>query len=170
MDKKLFFILHNFYNSHKGFGKVVLFTDRACPFIFIAIFAVFCTHLAYSRLFAELTLFAGIPFVSIVICRTIRHLTKRKRPCQAFKLNSPHVNKASYSFPSNHAASASAIAYGCIYINTHVGIAVLCLAIITALSRVFTGAHYPSDVFAGFVFSAITAAIGFIIIPILLLH
>jgi len=168
MDKKLFFALYNFYNAQKGFGKAVLLTDRACPFIFMAIFAVMSGYLAFNSMFTELTLFAGVPLATLIICRTIRYLSKRKRPSIAFNLNGPHAGKASYSFPSNHAASATAIAFGCMYICPPLGIAVLCLAIITALSRVFTGAHYPSDVLAGFLLATIISAVGFFIIPILL--
>ena len=163
MDKKLFFALHNFYNTYKGFGKAVLFTDRACPFIFMAIFAVMGGYLTFNSMFAELTLFAVVPLVTLVVCRTIRHLSKRKRPSQAFNLNGPHAGKTSYSFPSNHTASATAIAFGCIYTNAPLGVAVLCLAVITALSRVFTGAHYPSDVLSGFVLATVASVVGFVV-------
>jgi membrane-associated phospholipid phosphatase len=53
------------------------------------------------------------------------------------------------SFPSGHSASAAAFATGVALESKGWGAAVAPLAVAVAVSRVYTGAHYPSDVLAG---------------------
>ncbi|MFF7308070.1 phosphatase PAP2 family protein [Streptomyces sp. NPDC008137] len=53
------------------------------------------------------------------------------------------------SFPSGHAASAAAFATGVALESPAWGAAVAPVAASVALSRVYTGAHFPSDVLAG---------------------
>ncbi|PYC74495.1 phosphoesterase [Streptomyces tateyamensis] len=53
------------------------------------------------------------------------------------------------SFPSGHSASAAAFATAVTLESPWLGVVVIPLAAAVAASRVYTGAHYPSDVLAG---------------------
>src|SRR3984885_3442166 len=58
------------------------------------------------------------------------------------------------SFPSGHAASAAAFATGVALEKPGLAAPVIVTAVAVGVSRVVTGAHYPSDVLAGFAIGA----------------
>ncbi|MFS8201295.1 bifunctional phosphatase PAP2/diacylglycerol kinase family protein [Streptomyces sp. CWNU-52B] len=61
------------------------------------------------------------------------------------------------SFPSGHSASAAAFATGVALESGPLGAVVAPVAAAVALSRIYTGAHFPSDVLAGAAFGVGTA-------------
>ncbi len=64
------------------------------------------------------------------------------------------------SFPSNSAAAAFGIAAGVWGVNRPLGTALLVVSGLFALSRVYAGVHYPSDVVAG---ALIGCAVAFLV-------
>jgi undecaprenyl-diphosphatase len=63
------------------------------------------------------------------------------------------------SFPSGHATAAFAIAFGLLVHNRRWGWAMVAAAAWVAVSRVFVGVHYPSDVLAGAVVGGLAALV-----------
>lgn len=61
------------------------------------------------------------------------------------------------SFPSDHAAASAAIATVLLLFHRRLGLALLALAALVWVARVYVGAHYPGDVAAG---AAVGAAMG----------
>jgi undecaprenyl-diphosphatase len=78
-------------------------------------------------------------------------LAGRVRPCNAlgWLRALPIELPSDPSFPSGHAAGSFAFAAFVLTSKRRVGVALLSLASLIALSRVALGVHYPSDVMAG---------------------
>ena len=98
-----------------------------------------------------------------VVVHGIKAIVARGRPPEA----SAFVDAAGYAFPSAHAASGVAL-YGLLAIfvlrrlrgNVRIAAAALALLAVGSLglTRVYLGAHYPSDVLAGWLVGAVVAA------------
>ena len=79
------------------------------------------------------------------------------RPCDALAgvaTVQPCPGPSDYSFPSDHAVIAAALAAGVYLINRGLGAVAAVLALLEAFSRVYLGQHYPHDVAAGLALSA----------------
>lgn len=80
----------------------------------------------------------------------LKNLFERARPCKV--LENVHLLVGctdSYSFPSSHAVNNFAAAMFFTYFYRHLKWILFSVATLMALSRIFVGVHYPSDVFGG---------------------
>ncbi len=110
---------------------------------------------------------ASLALTSLVTNQVAKRLRRRARPSY---LLVPIARRArrlptSNSLPSGHAASAAAFAVGAGLENAPLGLVLALLASLVGLSRVATGAHYPSDVFIGFGIGASIAVLGARLVP-----
>lgn len=104
---------------------------------------------------------------SLVTNQVLKRLYARRRPDQSL-LPVRRVARrtpTSSSFPSGHSASAAAFATAVALEHVPLGAALGVLAAGVGLSRVSTGAHYPSDVLVGFAAGAGTALVGAKVFP-----
>ena len=87
-----------------------------------------------------------------LLCNVIlKNLVARTRPYDAIpELSTLIPHPTDYSFPSGHTTASFACAlvlFG--MLPKKYGVPILCLAVLIALSRLYVGVHYPSDVLGG---------------------
>ena len=96
--------------------------------------------------------------ISVGCGLALKQVFRETRPCLAL----PHVTTVQacpgptdYSFPSDHATVAAALAAGLWLIDRRLGAIGTALALLEGFSRVYLGQHYPHDVLAAFVLSSL---------------
>ena len=153
---------HGLFKANAGYG--------------IVLFAVLLV-VAYldGRHDGDLTTVAGAVWaglaalVALGVGQLIGGAVDRARPYEA--MSNVHVlvdRTTDFSFPSDHATVAGAVAVGLLFANRRWGIVACVLAVLMAFTRVYVGAHYPGDVLAGLALGGLIATAGwFTIVPTL---
>ncbi|GAC1532258.1 MAG: phosphatase PAP2 family protein [Acidimicrobiales bacterium] len=106
-------------------------------------------------------LWAGLAaLIALAVNQGIGHLVRRPRPY----VTHPHVHvliakTSDFSFPSDHTVVAAAVAGALFLASIRLGVISAALAVVMAFARVYVGAHYPGDVFAGLVIGSIIAIV-----------
>ena len=109
---------------------------------------------AYTMLLSYLLVFA-------VGQLGLKNLIDRARPCNIDTAVALLVERpTSGGFPSTHAAWAFAAATSVLLYHKKAGIAVLVIAALIALSRLYLFVHFPSDVLGGIVLGALMALLA----------
>ena len=101
---------------------------------------------------------AGLTFTEVTI---IKNTFKRPRPFETLSWVKQRAKASGYSMPSGHAAMAFESAYLWSKIFPRMSLLFYSVATYVALSRVYYGVHYPSDVLVGAVIGYITAKLTY---------
>ncbi|MGW0788549.1 phosphatase PAP2 family protein [Streptomyces sp. NPDC002911] len=102
--------------------------------------------------------------IALLINIPIRGFVERPRPFFDHKgLEVLVKGKTDFSFVSDHATMAMAIAVGLFVANRKFGLWAIALALLEGLCRVYMGVHYPTDVIGGF---ALGTAVALLLAPL----
>lgn len=127
------------------FAHITYLSGPVFAFVYIGFILKMCLG-KHKRVVFPLLIGTGLALFSVEF---IRFFYARPRPFVQLDIDSLIYHSASGSFPSRHAVSAFAIATAIRYIDRRVGRWLLLLAVITGLSRVMVGVHFPLDVLGG---------------------
>ncbi|PQQ67161.1 hypothetical protein B9R14_10660 [Acetivibrio saccincola] len=161
IDAKLFLKLYGFVSGKQQLKKALYFINRGSSIFFVALYTGCVLWLLFC-LDRFLIKFLLIPALVLITVTILRKIINRKRPFEALGIETVVSHGKSGSFPSRHASSAMIIALSLHQINPAAGYLCICLALITAVSRVLAGVHYPLDVLAGILISFLFSLLFFI--------
>lgn len=164
IDYSIFQIINHFAISERFLNPLMIFLAEKAEYLFFAgiIFYWFYRKSQNRKMVIEAILAAC---VALSINGEIGHFFYRNRPFVTHHVNwlIPHVKNA--SFPSDHATAAFVIATAIWIWKKRDGWMWLVLAAGIALSRVWTGVHYPLDVIAGMLIgTSVAFAIHFLLV------
>ncbi|PIN86210.1 undecaprenyl-diphosphatase [Candidatus Woesearchaeota archaeon CG10_big_fil_rev_8_21_14_0_10_44_13] len=143
LDYYLFSLMNQYAGSSPYITKTFVFFAEYLIVIFILFFIIeFKNVKAVSN-----AIFSSV--VAASINEAISLFYFRPRPFVANNVNLLIDHLRTASFPSTHAAVSFALATSVFIYNRKAGVFAYMIAAVIALSRVFVGVHYPSDVLVG---------------------
>jgi undecaprenyl-diphosphatase len=158
-DNKIFFKLYNFTVSHKKIAEfAVLFTNYSSKFFSMIYFAAAVYLIYYSD--SRIRVFILIPAAVYLTAKLIPLLYNRRRPFAEYSLKGLVKQRKDHSFPSTHSSSSMIISLAVLNINFLLGVLMILLAALTALSRIMVGVHYPTDILGAWLLSLIFHFVG----------
>ena len=127
-----------------------------------------CVLLLCFRRTRKLGLLAGLSLLLCFICCNliVKPIVDRTRPWVIFEEVVRLVpDPGDPSFPSGHSANSMATAFAILLnsarcgVKRYWGVILVILAVLIALSRLYLGVHFPSDVLVGILFGILSAVI-----------
>lgn len=108
--------------------------------------------------------FLLIPGIGFILLSFIRQRIDAPRPYEEFSIN-PLIlrQKTGDSLPSRHVFSATVIAMCGLRLSLILGVTLLVLAVVSAITRVISGVHFPRDVVIGFICGFICGSFLFLV-------
>ena len=159
IDKKIYFALYNFTVSHGLISKQVVFITKFSSKFFSFIYFTVGAWLIYKN-DPRLKNFILIPAAVYLIVKIIPLIYNRRRPFAEYKLKSLVKQREDQSFPSTHSGSSMIIALTVLNINLKLGVFMIFLSVLTSISRITVGVHYPTDILAAWIIAITLNFVG----------
>ncbi len=158
-------LLETIYNKTKKSPRLkqwAIHMNRLSKVLFNGVYLFLLIYVLVTR-HPEWLKALGVPLTAYLSARTIRFFYQRQRPFVALsQIQSLIPHKAEASFPSMHAMSSMVISLTCYFILGTWTLWLIPVALLTALSRVMVGVHYPSDTGGGALLGMLVSLVAFI--------
>lgn len=132
--------IQNFTCSHMGWYNFFKSVSEYSSKFYFGVYILVGLILLGKR-DTRLIAYIAVPMITLFASLALRRLIKRKRP--------PLSRKTGYCMPSNHSGSSMIISLACLYVCPVLGFILVFCSLLTGISRVFAGVHYPLDIFSG---------------------
>jgi undecaprenyl-diphosphatase len=166
MNYKLFQDINEAAGHHPLLDGVMVFVTQNALIIYAAILLImwFFGKDKYKNtvIFATIT---GV--IGLLINFVIGHIYFEPRPFVSHKVNLLTSHASDASFPSDHGTGAFSLSLAVLYRHRKLGVGMVLFAILTGISRVYVGHHYPFDILGSIVVSAVVSFFIYKISPIL---
>lgn len=150
MKKETYIELMEHIRSCEKLANLIRFLYTALPLVMVVVYPVIVILNGIRSVDHKFILSIIVSAVTLAGVYIMRKLINRQRPYEKFMTASLIAkDKKGQSFPSNHAACGFVIAMTGFSVSPLLGFILLAVALLIALTRIFAGVHFISDVIAG---------------------
>jgi undecaprenyl-diphosphatase len=159
LNTDLLFTIHG-WAGNGAVDAVMKFAAGALIVGSFVILAVVCGRELMTRHFDRVIKVGAALALALVVSRVAAELFPEQRPFTTHSDLHPLVtHDPGQSFPSDHSLAAFGIAFAVgAFISLRWGAALLALAMVIGVARVYVGVHYPGDVLGSALIAAIAVA------------
>lgn len=145
MNYHLFETINQLAGNHPFLDTVMIFTTQYALIIY-ALTLLLMWFLGkeehkYSVVFAAIT---GV--LGLLLNLILGHIYNEPRPFVTHKVHLLIQHVKDSSFPSDHATGAFSLSLAILFRHRKIGLGMLLFAMLTGISRVYLGHHYPFDI------------------------
>ncbi|WP_019119940.1 undecaprenyl-diphosphatase [Brevibacillus massiliensis] len=157
MNYEVFQLIHGWSGHFSWLDSAMVFISKYALLLFAICLVVL--WLGGSKQVKRAVLFAGFTGIAaLIVNNVIGHIYFEPRPFVSHPVNLLYPHDPDASFPSDHSTGAFALAIAILLrkrLTGSWGISMLALAVLTGLSRVYVGHHYPGDVIGSIVVAGV---------------
>jgi undecaprenyl-diphosphatase len=152
LDEKLFHTINGLSGHLPLLDKIMIFVSNKGRYLY---FFVIIYLLMKDRELAKKVLLSMT--IGYLIDKVIRLFVYKPRPFMKRKVGILIPSKLNSSFPSKHALLVFCISTSIYLRNKVLGTITTVLSILTSLSRIWLGHHYPTDILGSAIIAVITS-------------
>lgn len=157
MDIKLFQALNTLSRRSSLLNSVMILVSKWMRYVFILLLLIlFFKNHGYKRIAWNATFSA---FATLIINAFIKLVYFKPRPFIKRRVGILIPSKIDSSFPSKHALLVFAASTSVFLYKKTLGIMMFGLSLLTGLSRVWVGHHYPSDIIGSAFIGSLTSIV-----------
>jgi len=156
LNQNIFNFFYSF-SSNSIIAKSALFLSYPFTYGVLFVLIIWAIFLSKNKIYNFSLLFLS-GFFSWVVSSVLKVIWQVNRPFIDLHLI-PLYQETGFSFPSNHMAVFTAIAFSMFLINKKAGFVFLLIAFFIGFSRIVIGVHYPIDILGGFIVGLIISLI-----------
>lgn len=150
MNYNIFQAINQLAGKHPFMDGLMVFTTHYALIVYAIVLLLIWffgkEQHKHSVVYAAITGGLGL-FINFVI----GHIYYEPRPFVTHKVHLLIQHAKDASFPSDHTTGAFSLAFAVLMRHRKIGSSMLLLAILTGISRIYVGHHYPYDVFGSII-------------------
>ncbi|PAD89986.1 hypothetical protein CHH55_00275 [Niallia circulans] len=148
--------INNYAGSHPLLDQImVFFTEKAQLIYVVVLVTIWIIGKENIKYIAFLASITGALGLSINFLISLFYF--EERPFVAHQVHLLLDHSASASFPSNHMTGAFSLSFAVFLHRKRLGVWLLLLAILTGISRIYVGHHYPFDVLGSIIIAIVAS-------------